>query len=172
MRLGVVLVHYHTPELLTSSVSALRRDLASSALEAEWRLVDNGSTAQERESLRRLELPVLESDGNVGFAAAVNRGVECCTADNFLILNPDVRVEPGCVAALLQRLESGAGAVAPRLFWDPERRFLLPPGEERNRRGELFALLGRRWPGLSASARRRWRRSAYRHWRATGDLVS
>lgn len=172
MRLGVVLVHYHTPELLTSSVMALRQDILASDIDAEWRLVDNGSTAQEQESLRRLELPVLESEGNVGFAAAVNRGVECCAADNLLILNPDVRVEPGCVTALLRRLEAGAGAAAPRLYWDQQRRFLLPPGEQRTRRDELLALLGRRRPHLCARARRRWRRSARRHWQATGDFLS
>ena len=43
MRLAVILVHYHTPELAAAAVEALRADLTGTGIEVEWRLVDNGS---------------------------------------------------------------------------------------------------------------------------------
>ena len=48
MRLAVILVHYHTPELAAAAVEALRADLAGTALEVEWLLIDNGSDAPGR----------------------------------------------------------------------------------------------------------------------------
>ncbi|HVR28674.1 MAG TPA: glycosyltransferase [Thermoanaerobaculia bacterium] len=169
---SVVLVHYHAPAPVASAVAALRRDLEGSRLRAEWLVVDNGSTAEERGELLGLGLPVAGGGVNRGFAAGVNLGIERASADAFLVLNPDVVVLPGCVRALLDELERGAGAAAPRLYWDQDRRFLLPPGEERSRAGEVLALAACRWPWFAARARARWRREARRHWEATGSLVS
>jgi GT2 family glycosyltransferase len=170
--LALVLVHYHAPAAVAAAVAAMRRDLDASGLVAEWRIVDNGSNEQERRSLDDLGLPVLDGGGNFGFAAGVNRGIATATAPVLCVLNPDVEVLPGCMRALLRELEAGAGAAAPRLYWDRERRFLLPPGEERSRRWELLALGARRHPGRAAAARARWRRDARRHWEARTSLRS
>jgi GT2 family glycosyltransferase len=170
--LTVVLVHYHAPRPLATAAAALRRDLESSGLRAEWVVVDNGSTADERAELAALGLPLVEGGGNRGFAAGVNRGIASASADVFLVLNPDVQVFPGCARALLDELERGAGAAAPRLYWDRERRILLPPGEERSRLWELLALAARRLPWCAARARARSRRDARRHWQASQSLRS
>ena len=169
---AVVIVHYHSPRPLAAAVAAMRRDLDRSGLVAEWLIVDNGSTEEDRAALAALGHAVLDGGGNRGFAAGVNRGIEHASADAFLILNPDVVVFPGCVRALLEELRRGAGAAAPRLYWDCERRFLLPPGEERSRVWELLALAARGRPWFAARARARWRHEARRHWLATGSIAS
>jgi GT2 family glycosyltransferase len=87
-------------------------------------------------------------------------------------MNPDVRVLPGCLAALVAALGSGAAAAGPRFYWDEERRMLLPPGEERGRAAELLALLAAHDERWAARARRRWRRHARRHWQALRPVVS
>src|SRR3954454_10647927 len=51
MRLAVILVHYHTPELAAAAVEALRTDLAGTGAEVEWRLGDNGSDEGRRAPL-------------------------------------------------------------------------------------------------------------------------
>ena len=170
--LAVVIVHYHAPRALEGAVAALRSDLERGGVVAEWCVVDNGSTAAERATLESLGLPLLAGGGNLGFAAGVNRGIEATTAPRILVLNPDVEVLPGCVPALLDELERGAAAAAPRLYWDHQRRFLLPVGEERTRDWELLSLLARRFESCAERARRRWRRDARRHWLARGSLAS
>jgi len=170
--LAVVLVHYHTPAALRGAVRSIARDLEASGLAAEWCVVDNGSTDSERAELEQLGLPIVAGRGNHGFAAGVNAGVLATTAPIVVVANPDVSALPGCIAALVGELASGAAAVAPRLYWDDQRRFFLPPGEARTRSSELLALAALRWPGCAAQARRRFRRDALRHWESRGPITS
>ncbi|HEX2223145.1 MAG TPA: glycosyltransferase, partial [Thermoanaerobaculia bacterium] len=113
MRLAVILVHYHTPDLAAAAVAALRADLArpeSAGVEAGWILVDNGSDAAGRARLDGLPVERIDPGENLGYAGAVNLGVARSLRTNpdaFLLLNPDVQVLPGCVPALLGALRSG-----------------------------------------------------------------
>jgi N-acetylglucosaminyl-diphospho-decaprenol L-rhamnosyltransferase len=182
--LAIVLVHYHTPRLAAAAVAALQRDLLAvppggaaapgrNGLEVEWLLVDNGSDAAGRELLASLPVRVLEPGRNLGFAGGVNLGVASSRADLILLMNPDVMVQPGCVAALMESLQGGAAAAGPRFYWDAGRRLLLPPAEERGRGPELLAALaaarGGRW---AAAARRRSRLHCRRHWLAAAPVAS
>jgi GT2 family glycosyltransferase len=176
--LAVVLVHYHTPHLAAEAIAALRREVdllraADPTLEVEWLLVDNGSDAAGRALLASLPVRLLEPGRNLGYAGGVNLGVASSRAEHILLMNPDVLVLPGCLAALLGCLRDGAAAAGPRFYWDAERRMQLPPGEARSRRGELLAWLaaarGGRW---AARARRRSRRHCRRHWLAAAPLPS
>ena len=172
MRLAIVLVHYHTPELLAESVAALRADLAAAGREAEWLLVDNGSDEAGRALLATLPVTRLDPGRNVGYAGGVNRGVAATRGDVVFLMNPDVLVLPGCAAALLQEIGRGAAIAGPRFFWDRGRRLVLPPAEVRTRRAEVAALLARRGGRWAARARRSWRRHARRHWEAERPLAS
>lgn len=170
MRLAVILVHYHTPELAVAAVEALRAD--TSALEVEWLLVDNGSDAAGRALLESLPVQRIDPGSNLGYAGGVNLGVAKSTAELILLMNPDVLVLPGCVPALLDSLRDGAAVVGPRFYWDRTRRLVQPPSELRSRREELLTLLAGRSPRWAAWARRRWRRHARRHWEARAPLPS
>jgi GT2 family glycosyltransferase len=170
--LAIVLVHFHAPAAVRAALAALDRDLEHGGIAAEWCVVDNGSTDDERAELAGLGRRVVAGRGNHGFAAGVNQGFASTAASHVLVLNPDVEVLPGCARALLDELGRGTAAAAPRLWWDHERRYLLPPGEERSRGWEILTLLARRFAGPAARARRRWRRDARRHWEARESLRS
>jgi len=174
MRLAVILVHYHTPELAAAAVAALRRDTARAGIDGdvEWLLIDNGSDEPGRALLESLPVRRIDPGANLGYAGAVNLGVARSTAEVVLLMNPDVLVLPGCVPALLQALDEGAAVAGPRFWWDSGRRLLLPPAERRSRWDELAALFARRGGGWAERARRRWRRHARRHWQARQPLPS
>jgi N-acetylglucosaminyl-diphospho-decaprenol L-rhamnosyltransferase len=172
MRLAIILVHFHTPELAAEAVHALREDLAGSGIETEWLLVDNGSDEEGRARLESLGLRRIDPGANLGYAGGVNLGVACSTAETVIAMNPDVFVLPGCVPALLDRLRSGAAVAGPAFFWDRGRRMLLPPAEPRGRRDELLTLLAARNERWATRARRRWRSHARRHWEARAPLES
>jgi GT2 family glycosyltransferase len=170
MRLAVILVHYHTPELAVAAVEALRAD--TSGLDVEWLLVDNGSDAAGRALLESLPVQRIDPGSNLGYAGGVNLGVARSTAELILLMNPDVIVLPGCVPALLDSLHEGAAVAGPRFYWDRTRRLVQPPSEVRSRCEELMTLLAGRGPRWAARARRRWRRHARRHWEARAPLPS
>jgi GT2 family glycosyltransferase len=176
MRLAVILVHYHTPDLAADAVEALRADLAG--IDSELLLVDNGSDGDGRARLESLPARRIDPGSNLGYAGGVNLGVAQAIAgpanpaDILIVMNPDVLVFPGCVPALLDRLRAGAGVAGPAFFWDQERRMILPPAEERTRRDELLALLAARGEGWAVRARSRWRGHARRHWEARAPLAS
>ncbi len=175
MRLAVILVDYHTPGLAAAAVAALRRDLPDSGFaadEVEWLLVDNGSDEPGRALLDSLPVERIDPGANLGYAGGVNLGVARSRADLILLMNPDVLVLPGCVAALAAALRDGAAVAGPRFWWDGDRRLALPPSDVRSRRDELLALLATRGGSWASRARRRWRRHARRHWQARGPLRS
>ena len=169
MRVGVVLVHYHTPELARSAVEALQDD---SGLDLEVLIVDNGSTPEGRRRLADLQgIRLLDPGQNLGYAGAFNLGAsELRSVDALVVMNPDVRVLPGCLTALVAGLEEGAGVVGPRFWWDRPGGFQLPPTELRSRRESLRRFLA---PRLGAEqARRSWRCHARRHWLAKEPMPS
>lgn len=172
MRLAVILVHYHTPELAAAAVEALRADLAGTGIEVEWRLVDNGSDEAGRALLAALPVERIDPGTNLGYAGGVNLGAERSTAEVMVLMNPDVIVQPGCVPALLDALAAGADVAGPRFWWDRGRRLLQPPSEVRARREELARVLAGKSPTWAERARRRWRRHARRHWEAREPLAS
>lgn len=86
-----------------------------------WELlvVDNDSADDSVAVTRRLapDATVVETGRNAGYAAGVNAGVRAAGPHTaVLVLNADVRLDPGCVSALLVALRrSGAGVAVPRL---------------------------------------------------------
>ena len=171
-RLAVILVHYHSPDLVASALAALREDLADARIEVEWLVVDNGSDPEERDLLDRLDAVRIDAGGNLGYAGGVNLGVSRSSADLLVLMNPDVLVLPGCLPALIESLSGEAAIAGPRFFWDGQRRLILPPLEIRTRLGELSALFAARSARWAKRARRSWRRNARRHWQARDPLPS
>ncbi|MFN7942674.1 MAG: glycosyltransferase [Thermoanaerobaculia bacterium] len=171
-RLAIALVHYRTPELLRPAIEALLADLAASALSAEIVVVDNDPSAEVGARIADLPVRELTPGENLGYAGGVAFAVAATASPILVAMNPDVLVRRGCVAALVAELESGAAIVGPRLFWDEERRFRLPPNEPRRPSWELAVALARRYPVLRRAVRAHWRRHARRFWLAAGPLAS
>ena len=104
-----------------NSAALLPRLLDSIAAQGggvETFVVDNGSIDGSVELLRERGIPCLALPTNLGFAAAVDLGVERTDAPFVLPLNADTQLEPGCVATLVEVLaaDSGLGGVAPRIL--------------------------------------------------------
>lgn len=171
-QLAVVLVHYHTPDLVREAVSALKADLGLTGLEAELVVVDHGSSPEGRRILESLPARRLDPGENRGYAGGIHFGLEHTTAPLVVAMNPDVLVRPGCLQRLAAAVQRGAAAVGPRFFLDLSERLRIPPTEERTRRAELLGRLAERGPGWALHARRRWRRHARRHWQATEPIPS
>jgi GT2 family glycosyltransferase len=114
---AVVVVTYHSEPLLPDLIASFGPGLAG----VSWHLTvaDNASADGTVAALRRLapEATVVEMGGNRGYAAGINAAVAAAPPHTaVLVLNPDVRLEPGCVRTLLATLrEPGTGIAVPRL---------------------------------------------------------
>jgi GT2 family glycosyltransferase len=186
--LAVVIVHYDTPGLTAAAVSALRADFERGGLRAECVIVDNGNRAADADVLRGLGAiaTVISVGRNLGYAGGVNFGIAhmsasasasasrstSASAPVLVAMNPDVIVEPGCLAELCRELRAGAAAAGPRFSWDRAGRLLLPPTERRDVTSASLARLTARGPRWARLARAVWRRHARRHWLARRSVRS
>jgi GT2 family glycosyltransferase len=96
-------------------------------LEVEILVLDNGSSDGSVELVRN-EYPsvrLVESAKNLGFAAANNRLAELATGEALVLVNNDVRAEPGWLAALVDAWRAApadVAAVAGRIVdWEGDR---------------------------------------------------
>lgn len=105
-RWAAVVVNYEAGDLLTACARSILAD--DSAGDADVVVVDNGSTDG---SVARLQyavptVRVLDVDGNVGYAAAANRGIAATRAPVVAVCNADLTVAPGTAAAMLTRFDA------------------------------------------------------------------
>lgn len=110
-----VVVTYNSAHVVAGLLDSLPQAL--DGLSAEVVVVDNGSTDGTVAVLeKRSDCKVVRS-ANVGYSAGINRGVrEGAPTGDILVLNPDVRLEPGAVKHLVAAASpSGTGVVAPRI---------------------------------------------------------
>jgi N-acetylglucosaminyl-diphospho-decaprenol L-rhamnosyltransferase len=116
--IAVVVVTYNSERLVAGLIESLPVGLAG----LDWHLVvaDNASSDGTADTVRRLApgATVVETGRNGGYAAGINAAVESAPAHTaVLVLNPDVRLLPGCVAELLSTLRRpGTGLAVPRLI--------------------------------------------------------
>ncbi len=127
-RLSVSLVTFNGMRWLGGCLDSLR---AQTFTDFELRVVDNASTDGTREQLRRAvvgdpRMSVHESERNVGFAAAHNRGIFGTRSDLVMLLNQDVVLDPGFLAAAV-----GAFDGRPRVAAVQGRLRRLGPAGER-----------------------------------------
>jgi N-acetylglucosaminyl-diphospho-decaprenol L-rhamnosyltransferase len=103
---SVVVVAYRSREDLPGCLGSL--PASSGALRVETLVVDNASGDGSVEMLRERfpETGLIVNRENRGFAAAVNQAASLARGRRLLLLNPDARLEPGSLAALVDALES------------------------------------------------------------------
>jgi N-acetylglucosaminyl-diphospho-decaprenol L-rhamnosyltransferase len=127
VRLAVVIVSWNVRGLLTACLRSLLADLASTELETEVWVVDNGSSDGTPQMVAEAfpDVRLIASDENLGFVRGNNRALneildrESPPVDYFWLLNPDTEVQPGATAALVAALEAHlrAGIVGPKLLY-------------------------------------------------------
>ncbi|QEL18145.1 glycosyltransferase family 2 protein [Limnoglobus roseus] len=107
-RLSVVVVNFCQWQNTARLTRQLRHSDAVRAGEANVVIVDNGSPAEQvMKNLRGLRGVKVElNSANLGFAAAVNRGVRVGPSEWVLLLNPDVTVEDGFLDEVLVAVDA------------------------------------------------------------------
>lgn len=133
------------PGLLASLPTGMGRE--------PWHLVvaDNASSDDSVDVVRRTVpgATVVEMGRNAGYAAGVNAAVAAAPPHTaVLVLNADVRLDPGCVPTLRQALEQpGTGIAVPRLV-DAQGRLIASMRREPTvLRAVAGALVGARHAG-------------------------
>lgn len=127
-RVACLLVNYRG----AMEVVAAARSAMADAPDMPVVVVDNSESAQEVATLRQALPPgvrLLEAPSNLGFGAACNWAASQVTAEFYWLVNPDVRVRPGCLGELLGAMDADAtlGAVAPRQFLDEAGEWMFSP---------------------------------------------
>jgi GT2 family glycosyltransferase len=95
---SVVIPTWNRADLLRNSLFTLGRQTIAPA---EILVVDNGSTDETAEVVRNSPATLISLQKNVGFAAAVNEGVQQAASEWIFILNNDVDLQPDWIACAL-----------------------------------------------------------------------
>lgn len=121
-QITAIVVAYDSAEVLPACLSAL----AGEGIPAV--VVDNASGDASAEIASRHGAIVIANARNEGYGRANNAGVAACATPYVLIVNPDVEIRPGAIAALLEAAGrySDAGMLAPRIVEPSGRVFLQP----------------------------------------------
>lgn len=105
-RISVIIVNYNAGALLNDCVKSALGEAV------EVIIVDNDSYDSSidllttRFPLSRHPIQLIVNESNVGFAAACNIGAKAAKGDYLLFLNPDCKLDPNALPALLKELES------------------------------------------------------------------
>lgn len=121
MDLSVIIVSHNSAGHLDACLASLGRYLAEA--DTEVVVVDNASRDDSRAILARVapRARLIASERNLGFAAAVNRGLAATTAPYVLWVNPDSELLDGGALTLIAYLDSNprVGIAGPRIL-DPD----------------------------------------------------
>jgi GT2 family glycosyltransferase len=106
---AAVIPHWNRRDLLDPLFASL--DAQETPLD-EIIVVDNGSSDDSVIVAERAGARVLRLGRNLGFAAAVNRGIEAAESDWVALLNNDVTLDPGWLSTLLEAASQQGAAFA------------------------------------------------------------
>jgi len=157
MNISFIIVNWNTRDLLDICIDSISRTVFG--CEYEVIVVDNGSTdgsqAMLGEDWPRVRL--IGNERNLGFAAAVNRGLREATGDFCILLNTDAKLMKGAVETLIKfmRSDSRIGAAGPQLLNDDgslQNSFSVFPTllTETVNKSLLKLLFPRKFPGKHA----------------------
>jgi len=163
---SILIVTYdHAGEIDACLDGALAQ--AAAGLHLEVLVADNASRDATVERVRARatadeRIRLIEMGTNTGFAAEVNAAFAATCGDHVLILNPDCVMDPGCAAALRERLHADPDvAITAALLRDPDGTPQLFARRDLRLAGALlgFTSVGRRIDarrGGRSLARRRY----------------
>jgi len=117
-----VVVNYDSGEHLERCVRSLLTDDSAGRV-PDVVVVDNGSTdGSDRTCERELGVSVMRPGRNLGYARAANLGIAATSSPIVAVCNPDIVLEPGSAAELVDRFdrEPDLGALGPRVE-NPDR---------------------------------------------------
>ena len=104
--MSIIIVSWNTKEFLIPCV----RSVFEKGQEMDWEVivVDNGSRDGSREEVKKV-FPfthLIENQKNLGFAKAVNQGLQKASGRYVLLLNPDTQVKGEAIEGLISFMEA------------------------------------------------------------------
>lgn len=120
MLISIIILNYHSRELLRLCLQSLQRYLNPKDILHEIIVVDSEAELETEEMLVE-EFPHIQyrpHQKNTGFAAGVNDGLRQAKGEYLLILNPDIILEQNSVQNLIKFMEANpqVGLAGPRLL--------------------------------------------------------
>lgn len=113
--ISAIVIAFNGIDFLPECLRTLVNDLQ--AIDHELIVVDNGSIDGSAEYIREhySNATLIENGSNLGFARAVNIGLEAARGEYLYILNQDLRFRPGTARALIDRLrkDDAIGMIGP-----------------------------------------------------------
>jgi len=103
MKVAAVVPHWNRRDLLQTLLANLAEQTRAFD---EIIVVDNGSADDSAAVAEHAGAKVVRLERNLGFAAAVNRGIDAANADWIAVLNNDVTLAPDWLATLLAAAEN------------------------------------------------------------------
>lgn len=106
----IVIVNWNSGQYLGSCVESIASAQKQAFQLQRVVIVDNASIDGSAECLDSPTLPlcIVRNDTNLGFGTGANRGIGTVVADYILVLNPDVRLRPDALDAVVSYLEAPA----------------------------------------------------------------
>ncbi|NNH69435.1 glycosyltransferase family 2 protein [Nocardia uniformis] len=150
---GLALVTYQSAEDLPGFLETLNSAVEPYVVEVIG--VDNVSTDRSVDIVEEFGGTVIRNSRNVGLAAAINQGAAASSGEWILVANPDTKLAPGSIAALIETASTDdrIGMIGPRIarldgtLYPSGRRFPSLAV------GIAHALLGGLWPQNPATRR-------------------
>ena len=105
--LSIIVVNWNVRDLLRECLRSTLEDGGIPPGRLELVVVDNDSRDGSVEMVRAEfpQLPLIANRENVGFGRANNQALPLCHGRHVLLLNPDTRVLPGALAALVRHMD-------------------------------------------------------------------
>jgi GT2 family glycosyltransferase len=115
LHIDAIVVNRDRAQLVLAALRSIEAAFDRAGVRGRMIVADNGSTDDSAELVAR-EMPSVEwvqLEGNNGFPAAVNAGLECATADWVLLLNNDATIKPDAIRlAMAQPIPADVGTIA------------------------------------------------------------
>ncbi len=140
---AVIVVSYNSARHIMDLLDSL--PAAAAGLRLRCLVVDNDSTDDTADLVRaRTDVEFVDAGGNLGYAGAINLGRRLAgPRASLLVINPDVVLEPGTIAALYGAVaEPGVGVAVPMLLNDDGSLYLTLRREPSVTRAFGDAVLG------------------------------
>ncbi len=119
--ISVIIISYDGIDYIDDCISSLIESLGD--IDCEIIDIDNGSQDGTVESIKNRypSVHLIENKSNLGFAEAVNQGLEIAGGEYILILNQDTKIIDDAIIKLAERMKEDAniGAIGPK-FINPD----------------------------------------------------
>lgn len=114
-RLSIIIPSFNTAAATLKCVQSINKFLP----QAETIVVDNASTDNTVELLKKLKVKLIPNSRNIGFSAACNLGAQKAVGDYLLFLNSDMELVDKSFLKMLKFLQNHpkVGAIGPKFLY-------------------------------------------------------